>query len=653
MRKKEILSITTPVPKKPYDTSVVQINVKEEKHIIIDIYSKNEPYYRMVMNKDEFANYSYVDEKWDCKNSWDNPHRRDIYAMKINDGGMKIIDRFLKYSKVSGSGYLKIAADKVFAIWSNIDSKKGMKKAEREEAKRLELEALMPELSTGAEYFLESRAEHSNIIYYKRKHHKAHYWCCRCGKEYDRYIGVDESYPSMPQEPIPSLDNIELCKCCGHLGKLKYEGRAKIDKNYYPSLVYQVAADGTLIVRGYVTITETCIGTPMNMKVVEEDRWYLQRKQVKHYTKINWQGRTWGEYATDVRYDKSYGLKEALENSALKYFPMEDIGMLSDTRSEWTKLQALIAYARCPMLESAMKAGLKDVAKWIYWNGGSVGKDFDKKSTSLLGFLKISRPEYKWVLAQAGSDRTALNCIKVMHKVSGTLEDIDLIRKYYGGYNDYAEGLDMVTENQSLIKMDNYLEKQRAIYQEKGRLGDIRQIFIEYRDYLRERKALGDDLTNDVYLHPKDLYETHSRIRIEAERRENEMYESEMQHKYTAISKVSAKISRKYTWNKDGFLIRPANDAREIVLEGKILHHCVGSDNQRYMKNYNEGKSFILVLRRAADENVPYITIEIDGTNIKQWYGEHDHKPDKETIEPLLKEYVKWLKSKKKIKKTA
>lgn len=92
----------------------------------------------------------------------------------------------------------------------------------------------------------------------------------------------------------------------------------------------------------------------------------------------------------------------------------------------------------------------------------------------------------------------------------------------------------------------------------------------------------------------------------------------------------------------------PARSAEEIVAEGRILHHCVGGDS--YLNKHNTGRSTILFLRSKSAPETPYITIEICGTKILQWYGIRDTKPDEIRIERHLRRYIKALKEKDQIK---
>ena len=89
-------------------------------------------------------------------------------------------------------------------------------------------------------------------------------------------------------------------------------------------------------------------------------------------------------------------------------------------------------------------------------------------------------------------------------------------------------------------------------------------------------------------------------------------------------------------------------NAGEIILEGRMLHHCVGGDS--YLSKHNRGETAILFLRREESPDNSYYTIEIKGNEIVQWYGLRDKKPDKEIIGPWLDKYVESLKGTKKLK---
>jgi hypothetical protein len=125
---------------------------------------------------------------------------------------------------------------------------------------------------------------------------------------------------------------------------------------------------------------------------------------------------------------------------------------------------------------------------------------------------------------------------------------------------------------------------------------------------------------------------------LETEKAELDKRVKEVLERYPNIEKLYKKLSDKYSAAAGGLIIRPAKNAAEIVMEGRLLHHCVGGD--MYLSRHSKGDSVILFLRKISDKDMPYITVEIKKTRIMQWYGEYDKKPDKEMITAWLNTYI-------------
>ena len=119
--------------------------------------------------------------------------------------------------------------------------------------------------------------------------------------------------------------------------------------------------------------------------------------------------------------------------------------------------------------------------------------------------------------------------------------------------------------------------------------------------------------------------------------RKDEMTIKKKNKEFANIAKRYESLCKRYQAVADGYIIRPARDAGEIIMEGRILHHCVGGDN--YLSSHDKGRSTILFLRSEKKPKKPYITIEIRGTHIVQWYGAHDKKPNEEFFKKYLKDY--------------
>ena len=108
-------------------------------------------------------------------------------------------------------------------------------------------------------------------------------------------------------------------------------------------------------------------------------------------------------------------------------------------------------------------------------------------------------------------------------------------------------------------------------------------------------EELGYDMTNEVFIHPKDLDEKHQEMVKENNARKDEMTIKKKNKEFANIAKRYESLCKRYQAAADGYIIRPARDAGEIIMEGRILHHCVGGDN--YLSSHDKGRSTILFLR--------------------------------------------------------
>ena len=170
----------------------------------------------------------------------------------------------------------------------------------------------------------------------------------------------------------------------------------------------------------------------------------------------------------------------------------------------------------------------------------------------------------------------------------------------------------------------------------------IKHTATTYFDYLSMRTQLGYDMSNTVYQRPRNLEVAHNKMMAEIDKKQVDRRMLEVAERYPLIRKNYRKLRKRYFFEDENFIIRPARSAEEIVQEGRILHHCVGGDS--YLNKHNDQKSIILFLRFKEEQETPYITVEIEGERIVQWYGAHDRKPDEKNMQKWLDAYVTRLK---------
>lgn len=454
---------------------------------------------------------------------------------------------------------------------------------------------------------IKEHAEKSNVILYKRRGVKAEYRCCQCGGSYEKRIKPTLDYPLLFNE-TPRRGNLEKCRLCGCMGKLNQLGRAKETCTVFNTLIYQTLPDGTLTARGYRTRVSRYTDMEMSIETEEILRQFFRRKFFKSYEYFGYSKR-WIPYTNEYSFDESFDFKISLLSSDLRYFPTEDFRLLENNYYGDTKmLKALETYANCPQIESVIKAGLTKTARQIYIKSGHTG-EFNKKADRLTDFLRISKNGYNWLIKDKSDDYSRLETLRCADRNNVPLKNIELLYelRQHMNYNRDKD-IEILLKYQSLVRLWNYLNKVSGEYN-----GSIRDTLTEYLDYLKARTARGDDLTNEVYLHPKSLRQKWYELRRQEEQLKNKTYISNMLKKYPDIPKIYRRIEKKYTWQQSDYIIRPARDAEEIVLEGRTLHHCVGSDTQSYMSNYNAGKAYILVIRKTKEpENVINTKCESD-----------------------------------------
>ncbi len=269
-------------------------------------------------------------------------------------------------------------------------------------------------------------------------------------------------------------------------------------------------------------------------------------------------------------------------------------------------------------------------------------------------FIKIGLPHLatkKMILKKAGNDKNFRKWLVRYAKI---------LRNDLGNYPYFStsEILKAYKENMPLLVEKTLERKTRLLKQDYSFSGTISEVitekeipkFIEYRekndiklgsyrDYITACTYLGLDMTLQKNLYPHDFKRWHD-IRIDqynTKKAENDAKKrEEMYVQFAKIAKKYLPLQR----NKENFIVVIAKSPQDLIREGRILHHCVGSMNydQRFIKE----ESLIFFVRNASDPDTPFVTMEysLERKAILQCYGENDRKPNDSVMEFVNK---KWL----------
>lgn len=159
----------------------------------------------------------------------------------------------------------------------------------------------------------------------------------------------------------------------------------------------------------------------------------------------------------------------------------------------------------------------------------------------------------------------------------------------------------------TVMRCLRYVDRQN----ERQGAGGVKMNAGYLLDYWDMAKGLGENLRDTSVRFPKDLRRQHDRVneergRIQLEKKLQEREESIRAREQTF--KARAAQLEPFAWQAGEILIRPAADERELIREGEMLSHCVS----RYADSVADGSTAIFFIRRAAEPETPWYTLELD-----------------------------------------
>lgn len=534
-----------------------------------------------------------------------------------------------------------------------------MAKDVQEEIDRLV--ALTPDLPEDFESWCEKQMKRP-LIYYHRSGNTAECTCGACGKRYFVKTADMPAYGTLEIE-TPRRHEPARCICCGN--QTFYEW-ARVTRREYERrrfYLYQLTEENTLLIRIFDYDRISSQNISMQDCLTEVGRFFLEYGQVKKLIRLYSYNRD--ENCWDIKKSAGYpyieimqgrtypGWEELFEASTLKYCPLKQLeryvqGYYGGNKPDVSRIDALMAYANNPALEMYEKMGMRKLAGRLCQKESIYGPVNRRKNT-VSGQLRLKKKENINKLVKEAGDANLLELLQYEEKM-GFSWKIEWERKIAGIWDkDNSGRIAHLLGYMSMQQLINRVEKYEVqLYSKSRGYREFEQALKKYDDYLKMREELGYDMTNEVFLYPKDLQKKHQEMVKETNERRDELTIKRKNKEFSNIANRYEALCRKYQTAAGGYVIRPARSAGEIIMEGRILHHCVGGDN--YLSRHNAGKSTILFLRKSKKPEEPYITIEISGTRIVQWYGAHDKKPKKEFFDQYLKDYTEQLKQREKKK---
>lgn len=661
--------------------------VGREKHLFLELYknkeeSKETPVVRIVLTKKDFGTYWPEREEWtrqkvqtdtcygkliwvEKSSSWQQWVKENILQSTED---LERIKKFCKATVYNESRWWEYIYehenDIAITARRNREHKAYMRRKEALE-ERIENTKELPEKK------ILDRADriyfhNMHYLYYKKHGCWAHIACSKCGGVTDARwkngVSYENQFQTWTEEPREG--NYGICPMCGARGIYKCQGKVKgtHSKSIHMFIGQKYKENGMVIryveVEKKWTLGFICGDKEPEMynaceelSGVEIARAYFEpdkKVQIDYHKHDPYLGR---DFWDDCNL---YGMANIAINPAPimpeTYEEMNGTMFQYSALQEYTKsvgkinpIDYLERYRQTPQIELLVKMGLNGVVeKLIKCNYGIVADEYARRPDLFLG---IRKERVRQLIRRKGD--TQLLEVMQMEKRHGqnwTDEQIEhLAETCLSGTQ-----VEMATRYMTLQKLLNRIEKYAGC--EYGTAcssasSRIRHIATIYTDYLSMRINLGYDLNNTVYQQPRDLEAEHNKMVMETNKEEMDKHLRKVAEKYPNIRHNYRGLRNKYFYEDDRYIIRPARSAEEIVMEGRLLHHCVGGDN--YLNKHNRGITYILMLRFKKEPDIPYITVEIDAKEhrVIQWYGERDKKPDEKNMQEWINTWITKLKT--------
>lgn len=673
-RKKEVLYIGV--------TAIKEIG--QEKHLFLEVYRnakdcKDVPVMRTVLTKKDFGTYWPETGEWDRKKlggyaatpRWHTAEEGRMYRYtKVGENDItqheddrKRIEEFCGTKRIIQEGWW----------WGPIHHcQDGISYEERRKAERSRREkrdAALQDRIAHTDPLPEERVmdwsnEHifGNLhrLYYKKHGSWAKIACSNCGNVMRGKWKYGDSYEEQFREHIeePREGECGLCPACGTIGLYKCQGKVK--KNYSiirHAFIGQRYKETGMVIR-YVEVekewtldidNEEMAGAGESIRIAEVARGYFEegKKLQIDYHKCGWPN---GDYWDDCNLYGNANIiigeamimpetYEAMKGTMFEYSALREYARGQDINL----IEYFKHYQKTPQIEMLTKMRLFGVVKNLL--RCEYGIVADQNANRLDEFLGIRKERIRQLIAHEGDPELLM--VMQAEKRWGkewTAEQVEHLAEIGLGTLRIKNALRYM----SIQKLLNRIEKYAGCQYGTGcgnAIHRLRQTATTYTDYLNMREERGYDLNNTVYQKPRNLQAAHDQMVAEINQEKVNDRLHEVKEKYPNIARNYRKLRKKYFYEDDEYLIRPARSAEEIVMEGRTLHHCVGRDG--YLHKHNADQSYILLLRFKTAPDVPYVTVEIDAQSqrILQWYGERDRKPDEANMRKWIYDYSRKLKT--------
>ena len=298
-------------------------------------------------------------------------------------------------------------------------------------------------------------------------------------------------------------------------------------------------------------------------------------------------------------------LPDTLRDTPWQYFPVTQFCGYFQEPIELKPL--LTSYITQPKIEHLIKVGFCDLVSDIVYRHPALHLDWEQNRTHRL--LRVEAEDIPFLRdVRIGSE--GLTDFQAYCRMG--LKDRQALFLW-----QTEQGIHYIERNilpfmavTTPHKFMRYVDNQTSFLTTRTDLGrryqNTSNVVREYADYLDLCRKLGVPLSNSV-LFPRDLQKAHDR----AAQQFKLVMDAKKRRDFHAVMQA---IRFRSDFQMDGMVVTCPQSPEDIIREGQVLHHCVGT----YVDRVAKRECVILFLRRAAEADKPFYTLEVRERKVVQ-----------------------------------
>lgn len=339
----------------------------------------------------------------------------------------------------------------------------------------------------------------------------------------------------------------------------------------------------------------------------------------------------------------------ALKNTSLVYSKLDKYRNFEPGVCDEDKL--LVSFLYCsnkyPVLEKLLLEGFEMIVRqfvnfkngcYHYNSSKFKGRIFNFRKSTVTEVFKCNKAELREIKEKIPNPlaRTQSAIIEELFFIRNKISVTDA---YYLRSTDiiyHQKQLDLLHKYRSYHKIVKYFKQQNL------------ETFRDYNDYLILLDRLNIDKDNENTLFPSNFKTAHDSAVQMLQQKEDEEKKAKLEQKLSKFNKLLKKYKKKYTYSSKGLIIRPLVSIDEIYNEAQQQNNCVYTN---YCEKYLKGKTILLVVRKKAEPDKSYCTVEISlNDELIQCRAKNNASAPAE-VKKFMDEFLDYIHNNKNLKK--